>query len=381
MRNNRLNHLRICLFGSYFSSYVRNRVIRDGLARNGVTVVEVHREQQRFRLESKSDYVFSSFIRRIIWSVRDSLYFLSQFINVMSCDVILVLYPGHLSLVSAKLVSIFTRKPLVFDAFTSLYDAAVYDRETVDRGSLQARLLHAFEKLLLLFADRLLVDTEEMKQFIHSEYGFSKNYIFVVPVGADSRFYRPATETRKKIKNVVLFFGGYNPLQGAEYIVRAAQYLKDRNIVFKMIGDGWIKQRVVSFVKHNRLQNVMFLGKLQERELVREIRDSDIMLGIFSNNQTARRVVPSKVYAGLACRKPVITARHPAVARLFAHKKHVFFCRPADPKSLSRAIRYLVGHRKQAATIASEGHKLYQVEFSDKAIGRELVRDFNSIFV
>ena len=61
-------------------------------------------------------------------------------------DIVLVGYLGHFDVFPARLLSWLRRKPLVFDAFVSLYDTSVEDRKVFRRGSLSASLLRLIDR-------------------------------------------------------------------------------------------------------------------------------------------------------------------------------------------------------------------------------------------
>jgi hypothetical protein len=60
------------------------------------------------------------------------------------------------------------------------------------------------------------------------------------------------------------------------------------------------------------LLNVTFLSFIPVSQLPFHIQKADLVLGIFGDTEKSQRVVPNKVYEGLAMAKPVITGDSPA---------------------------------------------------------------------
>ncbi|MCH7951802.1 glycosyltransferase [Patescibacteria group bacterium] len=370
--------MKICLFGTYNQNYSRNSSIRDGLKMRGVKVTEAHVEVPKQRLELPEDFSLQESVARIWRKVRTSASLLGKYREALSCDCIAVLHPGHLDLPIAWLFARLGRKTLVFDASVSPYDTMIIGRDMAKKGSVKAKALKLAEGLLLRVPDRLFADTEMMKQFIVDEFAIKEKKIFVVPLGANDAVYFPkpkiTSDGGNPNKIQVLFFGMYNPLQGAQHIVRAAKLLRnEKNIMLTLIGDGPIKKDLVGFVKKHKLTNVKFQGFMPEEKLVKRIQNADILLGIFSNSKIMQRVIPNKVFGSIACKKPLITARQPIMEEFFQHQKNVYFCKPQDPKTLAQAIKRLSADRNLREKIAKNSYQVYKDTFTPKQIGKAML--------
>lgn len=377
--------MKICLFGTYNQNYSRNSSIKDGLKKLGVEVTEAHVEVPKQRLELPEDFSLQESVARIWRKVRTSASLLGRYGEVRMSDCIVVLHPGHLDLPIAWLFARLGGKTLVFDTSISPYDTMIVGRDMAKKGSVKARALKLAEGLLLRMPGKLFTDTEMMKQFIVDEFAIKEKKIFVVPLGANDAIYFPkpkitsdlpagqaGVEQSQQIQ--VLFFGMYNPLQGAQHIVRAAKLLRnEKNIKLTLIGDGPIKKDLVGFVKKHKLTSVKFNGFIPEKELVKRIQDADILLGIFSNSKIMQRVIPNKVFGSIACKKPLITARQPIMEEFFEHQKSVYFCKPEDPKTLAQAIKRLSTDENLREKIAKNSYQVYKDTFTPKQIGKALL--------
>lgn len=367
--------MKVCFFGTYNLNYARNSSLRAGLEENGVDVVEVHAEIPNERMELSEDFTLKKTINRVWRKVKVYSNLLSQYQKVIACDCVFVLHPGHLDLPLAWLICRFGNKKLIFDTSISPYDTMFVGRNIAKRNSPKARLVKSVEKLLLRFPDRLFVDTKLMKDFVVKEFGIHTKKIFVVPIGANDAIYKPLEkQTEDKGITEVLFFGLYNPLHGVEHIMNAIKHLrKEKNIKFTMIGDGYLKNEIVEFAKVNKLKNVEFIGFMPEKELVTYIQNSDIMLGVFSNSPVFKRAIPNKVFAAIACKKPLISAKLTPMDEYFKHEENIYFCKPQDPKDLALAIKNLVDDKTLQNKLASNGYRLFVSYFSPKQIGKILI--------
>jgi glycosyltransferase involved in cell wall biosynthesis len=367
------NPLKICLFGTYFYNYARNSSIRDGLKALDAEVTEAYVETPPERMELPEDFTPVKSLRRVWRKIRASFALLGQYKKIRNSDIVIVLFPSHLVLPVAWILCRLFGKKLVFDTSISLYDTMINDRSMAGSGSFKASLLKLAETILLKLPDLLFTDTNLVREYIISEFGIPADKIFVVPLGANNRLYTPM-EIAVSSPVRVLFFGLYNPLQGAPVIVRAAQLLAaNPNIQITMLGDGPLKQQVVDFATENNLSNVKFLPFMPEPELVKNIQDCDIMLGIFSNSRIASRVVANKVFAALACKKPLISAKSPAMVEFFKHKEHVYYCEPENPESLAAAISDLASDIPLQKHLSEAGYNIYREMFTPEKIGQMLL--------
>src|SRR3972149_6531868 len=151
--------MRVCYFGTYTmeEGYPRNRVIIEGLRKNGVEVIECHAELWKGtpeKLEGIKDW-FSVF-KQSARILRTYLKLINQYRRVGNYDALIIGYAGHIDISLAKSLNLFRKKPLIFDAFLSLYDTAVMDRKIVSQNSLKAKLLWRVDRWACRVADAVL---------------------------------------------------------------------------------------------------------------------------------------------------------------------------------------------------------------------------------
>src|SRR3989344_9162596 len=230
-------------------------------------------------------------------------------------------------------------------------------RSIAPRNSLKAITVKHIESFLLKFPDKLIVDTKFMKKFIHNEFNVEDKKIFVVPLGANEQVYKPAKTKPNGKNSKVFFFGLFQPMHGVQYILEAAKILKkEKNIEFTILGDGYLKPHFLEFSQKNSLNNVHFEGFVQEKDLVKYIQNNDIILGVFSQSPIYQRQIPNKVYAALACKKPLICAEYPVLKEEFIHKKHIYYCKVENANSLAIAIKDLAKNKSLQQELSINGY-------------------------
>lgn len=254
---------------------------------------------------------------------------------------LLVNFPGYYLMPLAWWLTRRPRKMLIFDAFISISDTLVSDRKKVSWLHPIAWLYYLADVISCHLADEVLIDTQAHKQFFMKQFFLKDDRVRVLYVGTRDDLFFPGKSEHLLADNKynILFIGSYIPLQGIEYILGAADKLREKNDMhFTLIGGGQTYTQMTERAKKLDLQNVTFLPFQPIEQLPRYLRSCDVALGIFGTSDKADRVIPHKVYDAVACGVPVITARNRAIEEKFRDGKEVFLCKTGDADSLAQTI-------------------------------------------
>lgn len=253
------------------------------------------------------------------------------------------------------------RERLINDFFISDYDTWVNDRQKGSSWHPAAWYKWLLDWLNFRFSRYLLADTQSHFEHWQRLFGRFRGRHLVFPVLADPRLYQPAAQPIINSVPIILFYGYFIPLHGVDVILRALALCERQGLSFqaRLIGDGQTLGQMLALAKSLQLKQVWFSGKLiPEQELVHEIQQADLLLGIFGSSDKARSVVPNKLYQALACAKPIITQDSPAI--------HEFFCAEQlclvqpTPEDLAGAISDLLGDVQARQELAEKGHERFQ---------------------
>lgn len=287
-------------------------------------------------------------------------------------DVVIVAFPGHTVVWLARLL--WWRKPIIFDAFLSLFDSNVYDRSLYGRWSIQGMKDWFLDWSSSLLATKVLLDTDGHREYFNRAFGVSMEKMVRVFIGADSQVFRPIG--REAPPFIVHFHGNFIPLQGIDYLIQAAILLKNHeDISFRIVGDGKRRGEYQRQLEQAGARNVVFVGKVPMDELPRYIAEVSLCIGIVGDTGKTQRVIPNKVYECIAMRKPVLTADTPAIRELFADQENIFLCTAADPQDLARKILLLRSNTDKREEVAQKGYELFQERLTPRAIVERLLSD------
>lgn len=291
-------------------------------------------------------------------------------------DAVLVGYLGHFDVLLARVL--FPSTPIVLDHLIFASDTAK-DRGLLGHGlseRFKSRLLKAIDGAALAAADVVVLDTADHRALLPTA---ARGKEVIVPVGAPARWFdagkkREEAESRGIENSFVqcgaeepvsaragadevsagcesasapdlplsaVFFGLFTPLQGAPVIARALALLENRGtrIDVTLIGDGQDAQAVRETLPAGECVRVSWMDWVNSADLPGVVARHDVCLGIFGTSDKARRVVPNKVYQGLAAGCTVITSDTPPQRRALGCG--ALFVEPGNAQALADALEEL----------------------------------------
>lgn len=362
--------MRLCMFGTYEAGYDRNQILLRGLRDAGVEVIECHEpmwETMRYKTSAlKGPLQYLAIVVKLTIAYTKLGF---RYLTAPAHDVVLVGYLGHFDVFPARLLTWLRRKPLVFDAFVSLYDTSVEDRRVFSKGSLPAHVLRFVDRWSCKLPDAVLLDTTQHIDYFCSEFGLDRSKFQRVVVGADPAYIDEPLPEPPRDAFAVLHYGKFAPLHGMQFILDAANELREYpDIRFKLVGGGQTFAETKTYAEELSLTNVELIPWLEPEELREAIRESQVCLGIFGETPKASRVVPNKVYQCLASGAALVTGRSPASEELIVDHEHALLCDMANGKAIADAILELKGDPDLRERLRENGAGLFRERFTPKVI-------------
>lgn len=313
-----------CFFGAYDRDYPRNRILREGLKRAGVDVLEACVPERRM--------------------VRRYPALASAFAGVAGAsDVLVVPEFRHKDVPLARLLC--GRRPLVFDPLVSRYDTLVDDWRLHPPGSGQARWNRGIDRVAMGLADRVLCDTWAHGALFES-LGAPRPKLRRVLVGAEDAFFGvPPAPAEGPVR--LVYVGGFLPLHGVPVLIAAAGRLESRaarlpDFRVQLVGRGIEFEEARALSVKLGLERVDFAGVTDYLDAPRVLADAHVALGAFGTGEKAGRVIPHKVYQGLAAGRPVVTGDGEGLREVLQPGEHVIAVPRGDADALADALERLV---------------------------------------
>jgi glycosyltransferase involved in cell wall biosynthesis len=366
--------MRVLLFGTYDTSmHPRVATIGEGLAASGLEVAECN-EPLGLSTAARVDMLARP------WTAPLLLLRLARRWTALAAaarrmprpDVVVVGYLGHFDVHLARLL--FRRVPIVLDHLVGASDTG-RDRQ-LDGGPRQA-VLRLIDAAALRAASVIVVDTDEHLAALPPRF---RGRAVVVPVGApaawaaagDAAAEPPgaAGEPGGERPLTVVFYGLYTPLQGTPVIGAALGALAGAPVEVTMIGTGQDEAGAKAAAAANPA--VRWLDWVPAAELPALVAGHDVCLGIFGTGAKALRVVPNKVFQGIAAGCAIVTSDTPPQRRLLADA--AVLVPPGDAGALAGALLRLAGDRAELARRRQQSRELARQEFAPGQVVAPLLR-------
>jgi glycosyltransferase involved in cell wall biosynthesis len=293
----------------------------------------------------------------------------------MGQDFYFVSYMGHFLVIFMRM---FTKKPIVFDFYLSIFDMMCNDRKVYTPESFLGKITYWIEKKSLEKADYIIVDTTKLINTLSKEYNIDKKKFVRVPLTINEENVMPK-EVEPYSKNFsVLYVGSYIPLHGTTVIIEAAKILQERNedISLLMIGKGPDLQKCQNLVKEYNLTNIEFKGFMSLEELNYYYNACDINLGLFNNGERANAVVLNKTNDSFRVGKPHLTLATEAMQEAFTDDEDIFYVQDINPETLANRIIEIKNNPELVTRVGQNALKSYEDKLSNakaKAILEEKI--------
>lgn len=348
----------ICFFGYPNESYSRNKILIDGLQKNGVEVISC---------TDKSGLFLTRYWRLF-----------KKFLPLRhQTDIIFVQFPGHLNTPIAWFLAKIFIKPMIFDAFVSLYDTYVFDRQVARQGSTKAKFYWWVDKLACSLADRVTLDTNAHIRYFVRTFKLLRRKFSRLPVGGDDSLFKPHHKpyaiSHKPI--IVEFHGMFTRIHGAECFVQAAKQLeKYGHLEFWLIGSSDNYPLPIKLYRQLKPKTMKYWPSMPVKKLAAKIAQADISIGHLGPTQKAKMVLTNKMFHALTSRVALIAGNCPATREFLTDKVNCLYVNMYDARDLAQKILYLARHLQLRRRIAYHGYQLHQQNFTNKKLGLKLLQ-------
>ena len=274
-------------------------------------------------------------------------------------DFYFVGYMGHFLVIYMRL---FTKKPIVFDFYLSIYDMMCNDRKLYTPDSIMGKITYWIEKKSLEKADYVIVDTHKLIESLSTMYDVPKDKFVRVPLTINEENVVKKDVERYKDEFTVLYVGSYIPLHGVEVVIEVANILqkRDEKVFFLMIGQGPSYANCKILAEKYGLRNIEFKGFMTLEALNYYYNAADINLGLFSTGERANSVVLNKTNDSFRVGKPHLTLETDAMKEAFSDNEDIFYTKDNRPETL---VERIIEIKNNKPLLESVGKKAYQSYF------------------
>lgn len=177
---------------------------------------------------------------------------------------------------------------------------------------------------------------------------------------------------------VVMFAGTVTPRKGVEYLIRAAELLRDmRELMFLIAGrldlDREYAERVVKYARERGV-NAKFAGFVPYEDLKALYAACDIFV-----LPSLEEGSPIALLEAMASGKPLIGSRVGGIKMQIRDGWNGFLVEPGDVVQLAERIRYLAENEGERKRMGANSRKLAEEEFDWRKIAEKYLKVYEEI--
>jgi glycosyltransferase involved in cell wall biosynthesis len=289
-------------------------------------------------------------------------------------DAFVVSYMGYFLVVFIRL---FSKKPIVFDYYVSLYEMMVEDRKVFKEDSMMAKICYWLDKRSLEQADYIVVDTTPIIEKAVNMYNIDKEKFLRLPASVNEEKLFPSKVKRHKEIFTVVYMGSYIPFHGVDKIMEAAKILEDKNeeVYFLMLGKGQTYNDNTALAKELELKNIEFISYVSMDELNYYYNASDVTLGTFSGSERSKVYITNKAYDSFGVGKPHLTVKNNALSELFTDNENIFYMTEPTGEALANRILEIKSDPSLCEEVSKNAYKIYEEQLSNEKITERLEKN------
>jgi len=287
-------------------------------------------------------------INYVIFMINSLIYSLRLIHSGGGYDLVFATSPPITSAVTAFICAFLKKKDFILEV-RDLWPDTLVDLK-VFKNKLIINFLTYIEKILYRKAKLIVVVSEAFKKKIIDK-SVNKNKIVIFSNGLDKDFILNNVNIEMKNiirekfnipkdKIVISYVGNVGISQNLKIIIRAAEKIKDNNILFLVVGEGLEKRRLLRLARGKHLDNkILFLNGLPRDKIKDIYRLSDILFLQLKDLVIFKRTIPSKIFEYLGSGLPIIYGLNGIAADILNESGNGIKIKPEYDDDLVGAIK------------------------------------------
>jgi glycosyltransferase involved in cell wall biosynthesis len=259
----------------------------------------------------------------------------------------------------------------------------IYPDILIYEGGLKSKLaisiLKTIERLVYNKSDAVTTIDSVFYKTIQNRF-IDTTKLHIIPNFVDTSIYKPILKNQIKIDYQLfsksnslklMYAGNIGIAQDWETLINTAKQLKNDNIEFYIVGEGVMKEYLVTEVEKNGLNNIHIIP-YQRRELMPDLIAYSDLQFIFITSQTENQGFPSKIYTIMACAKPMIvcSGKDTPIINFLQDKKCAYLI---DEKIAEKKINQIVNilrlaSKEELQKMGERGFKEIAMNYSKDVI-------------
>jgi glycosyltransferase involved in cell wall biosynthesis len=302
-------------------------------------------------------------------------------------DVIVVTSPPLFVGITAVVLSMFKRLPIVFEV------RDLWPESAIDTGVLKSKIIikmaYWFESYMYKKATLINVLTPAFKTKL-IEKGVPEEKIIFIPNAADFTLaeqiqkdnFNPEAfkkELGLEGKFVITYVGAHGVANHLIQLVDAAERLQDTAVVFQLIGSGMQKQMLQDEVTKRGLTNVIFKDAVPKAEVFKYILASDMGASVLKKVDTFKTIYSNKTFDYMSCKRPVFLAIDGVSRELIEKADCGMYVEPENIDDIESKVRAILQNKEELVLNGIRGYEYAKQHFDRSVLAEQYVNYIETV--
>ena len=303
-------------------------------------------------------------------------------------DMVLVTSPPLFVGFSGYLISRIKRIPLVFEV------RDLWPESAIDTGVLKNKMIiklaYWFEGFIYKKAKLINVLTPAFRDTLIQKKKVPEEKVIFIPNAADFSLSEEllqnfdVEEFRKEHgldgKLVFTYVGAHGVANHLMQVIEAADLLRDRPVIFQLIGDGMQRKMLQEEVLKRKLQNVRFVQSVPKTEVFKYILASDVGMSVLKKVDTFKTIYSNKTFDYMSCKKPILMAIDGVSRKLVEDAKAGFYVEPENVEEYIKIVDYYLQHPETIKQQGEDGYRYTKENFDRNVLAKQYLIYLEKMF-
>ncbi|MCB0640203.1 MAG: glycosyltransferase family 4 protein [Phaeodactylibacter sp.] len=305
-------------------------------------------------------------------------------------DVILSTSPPLFVGISAYILSVFKRTPIVFEV------RDLWPESAIDTGVLNnktaIKMAFWFERFIYRKAKLVNALTPAFEQKMLEQKGLPREKVIMIPNAADfsisdeivGSLDRDAFRKEQGWEGrvVIIYVGAHGLANNLIQVVQTAELLKDEHpeVLFALVGDGMEKNMLKEETAKRGLTNVQFIDSVPKREVFKYIYAADLGTSVLKRVDTFKTVYSNKTFDYMACKRPILMVIDGVSRQLVEDAQCGIYVEPEQPSDFAAKIKdYLALDRSEWKAQGERGFAYAKANFDRTVLAERYIEHIRTI--
>lgn len=240
------------------------------------------------------------------------------------------------------------------------------------------KFVYNMEKRAVHYASKIIVVSNPMKKFIMSEWKIPEDRIEVIPNGYFENKMRRYKEKYEETGDTVCFLGTLHPKLDVGKFIEVAKLLNVRNGILYIIGDGQIRKLIERKINEERLNNVIFTGRIPDEEAYSLVAKSQVAIFPETYSRHTAFSCPVKLFDYAAIGTAIVANSVSERCEIFKENDAALVSDTKNQDEFIENVRILLENEKLRKKISSNAKRLVK-DFTWEQQGEKLVRMYEGL--